>query len=359
MRILFGFAGGSGHVQPLLPLARAAAARGHAVAFTGRPGGLPDGFEGFPAGTDAPNERRPLLALDREREAREFRDGFGGWIARERAATTREVAARWRADLVVCDDADFGSMIAAESLGLPHASVVVLAAGTFGRPPGLAAVLDETRSVYGLPADPSLAMLDRHLVISPAPPAFRPAAQLMRPFPPVPPAPTSPPTVYFTLGTIFNTESGDLFARLLAGFATLPVSLVVTVGPAIDPAELGPQPANVHVERYVPQASLLPRCSAVVAHAGSGTVLGALAHGLPMVLVPMGADQPDNADRCAELGVAVVLDAVAATPADAAAALRTVLDDPSYAAAAEALRREVAAMPDPAEVVARLETLRA
>jgi UDP-N-acetylglucosamine:LPS N-acetylglucosamine transferase len=327
------------------------------VAFTGRPGSLPDGFEAFPAGADDPGERRPLRRPDRAREEREFRDGFGGWIARERAATTRAAAERWRADAIVCDEADFGSMIAAESLGLPHASVVVLAAGTFGRPAGLAGLLDETRARYGLPADPGLAMLERHLVISPVPPTFRPAERLMRPMPLAPPAPTSPPTVYFTLGTIFNTESGDLFTRFLAGLRTLPIELVVTVGGALDPAELGPQPPNVRVERYVPQASLLPRCSAVVTHGGSGTVIGSLAHGLPLVVVPMGADQPANADRCAELGLGVVLDAVDATSADAAEALHTVLSTPSYAEGAAALRKEAEAMPAPGEAVELLESL--
>jgi UDP:flavonoid glycosyltransferase YjiC (YdhE family) len=360
MRFLFAFAGGGGHLQPLLPLARAAAGRGHDIAVTGRPGVLPKDFEGFPAGADEPQgERRPLARLDRDREEREFRDGFGGWIARERAATTKEVARRWRPDVIVCDEADFGSMIAAESLGIPHASVVVLAAGTFGRPDGLAGVLDETRAAHGLPADPSLAMLERHLVISPVPPSFRvrPGGAPMRPMPLVPPAPSTPPVVYFTLGTIFNTESGDLFARVLAGLRDLPVELVVTVGNGIDPDELGEQPPNVRVERYIPQAALLPRCSAVVSHAGSGTVLGALAHGLPMVLVPMGADQPANADRCAALGAGIVLDASDGTPADAAAALRAVLAEPSYRAAAGRLRAEIAAMPEPAEVVPLLEGL--
>ncbi|GAA4263473.1 glycosyltransferase [Dactylosporangium darangshiense] len=362
MRVLFAFAGGNGHLQPLLPLARAAAGRGHAVAVTGRPGVLPKDFEGFPAGTDPadPEAGRPALArLDRIREEREFRDGFGGWIARERATTTSEVARRWRPDVIVCDEADFGSMIAAESLGIPHASVVVLAAGTFGRPDGLAALLDEARAEHGLPADPTLAMLDRHLVISPAPPSFhaRTGTVPMRPMPPAELSPTTPRTVYFTLGTIFNTESGDLFTRVLAGVRDLPIDLVVTVGGGIDPRELGEQPPNVRVERYIPQATLLPRCSAVISHAGSGTVVGALSYGLPMVLLPMGADQPANADRCAELGVARVLDAVDTTPPDAAEALHAVLTGASFRAAAASLRAEIAAMPTPEEVLPRLEAL--
>ena len=116
------------------------------------------------------------------------------------------------------------------------------------------------------------------------------------------------PLVYFTLGTIFNLESGDLFERVLAGLSGLPVSVVVTVGREVDPKALGPQPGNVRVEQYVPQSLLLPRCDLVVSHAGSGSVVGALAHGLPMVLLPIGADQPLNAARCEALGVARVLD---------------------------------------------------
>src|SRR4051812_12910360 len=76
MRVLFAFAGGRGPLEPLLPLAHAVAARGHAVAVTGRPASLPKHFEPFPAGTDAPQsvtDRPPLVRLDRTREEREFR----------------------------------------------------------------------------------------------------------------------------------------------------------------------------------------------------------------------------------------------------------------------------------------------
>ena len=100
------------------------------------------------------------------------------------------------------------------------------------------------------------------------------------------------PTVYFTLATIFNMESGDLITRVLAGPRELSINVVVTVGRHIDPAEFGPQPANVHIERYIPQSAVLPLSTVVVSHGGSGSVIGALAHGLPMVLIPMGADQP-------------------------------------------------------------------
>jgi UDP:flavonoid glycosyltransferase YjiC (YdhE family) len=104
---------------------------------------------------------------------------------------------------------------------------------------------------------------------------------------------------------------------------------------------------------------LLPHCAAVVSHGGSGSVIGALTHGLPMVLLPMGADQPLNAARCADLGIARALDAVEATPETVRAAVATVLTDPSYRRAAERLRDEIAALPGPAHAVVLLERLAA
>ena len=85
--------------------------------------------------------------------------------------------------------------------------------------------------------------------------------------------------------------------------------MVVTVGNLNDPAALGNSRANVHVEQWLPLAPLLPRCAAVLCHAGTGTTLAALAAGLPLVLVPQGADQFDNAQACERAGAARVLDA--------------------------------------------------
>jgi UDP:flavonoid glycosyltransferase YjiC (YdhE family) len=94
---------------------------------------------------------------------------------------------------------------------------------------------------------------------------------------------------------------------LLAELTGEDIEVVVTVGELNDPAALGVQPANVHVERWFQLAALLPHCDAVVCHAGSGTTLAALAAGLPLVLVPQGADQFTNADACQRAGVARVL----------------------------------------------------
>lgn len=380
MRLLFAFAGGRGHLEPLLPLARASVARGHVVAFAGRPWMAPEvealGFPAFSAGSDVglTPTRRPLAALDVEREMRAVGPGFGERVARTRAADLIPLCAAWRPDLLVCEELDFGAMLVAERLGLPHATVLVTAAGSFVRPEFVAGPLDEVRAEHSLPPDPGLSMPQRYLVLSPFPASYRdPDAVLPdtahafrangpdvgsdEAFPPLAELAQAARIVYFTLGTVFPVESGDLFSRVLAGLRELEVHVVVTLGPALDPAELGPLPAHVHVRRYVPQARLLPHCDLVVSHGGSGSVLGALAHGLPMLLLPMGADQPLNAARCEALGVAQVLDAREATPHAVREAVEHVRANPAYRRAAERLKQEIAGLPDPAHAVSLLERL--
>jgi UDP:flavonoid glycosyltransferase YjiC (YdhE family) len=378
MRMLFTFTGGRGHAEPLVPIARAVEAAGHTVAFAGRPSVLPTvealGFTVFATerAREAPATRLPLREIDTKREEREFREGFADRIARDRAPRVLALCAEWKPDLVVSEETDFSGMVAAERLGLPYASVLVLAAGSFVRPAVVAEPLNALRAEHGLQPDSELAMLSRYLVLSPFPPSFRdpafPLPATAHSFrahtnsagtdgPPWLVRRHDVPIVYFTLGTVFNLESGDLFARVLAGLRELPINVIVTVGSEIDPGELDPVPGNVHVERYIPQSVVLPQCSAVVSHGGSGSVLGALAHGRPMVLLPMGADQPLNATRCEALGVGRVLDALRATPETVREAVSAVLSDPTYRASAEGIREEIAALPDSEHAVTLLERL--
>lgn len=160
------------------------------------------------------------------------------------------------------------------------------------------------------------------------------------------------PLVYVTLGTIFNEPA--LLRALLAALDG-EVSALVTTGRDVDPAALGPAPPRVRIERFVDQASVLPGCAAVVCHGGSGTTLGALAHGLPLVLVPQGADQFDNAARCARAGAALVVRPDELTPAGVRSALRRVLDEPAFTEAAQRLAREIAEMGTPEEVARVVE----
>ena len=111
------------------------------------------------------------------------------------------------------------------------------------------------------------------------------------------------------------------------------------------------------VERFVSQTAVLPHCDAVVSHAGSGTVLGALGLGLPLVCVPQMADQFRNSAAVAKAGAGVVLRPGEAGPEPLAAAVQAVLGANGYRRAAAALAAEIAAMPAPAEVVPRLAAL--
>ena len=389
MRILFTFTGGSGHFLPALPIARAAAARGHEVLFSGQEAMLgavrAAGFSYLPSGGNTladPTARGPLVPVDRAHEEQATRDTFAGRTAHERTSGLLGVAARWRPEIIVRDEVDFGAAVAAERLGLPHAAFVVLAAGGFLRSDLIADPLDVLRAEHGLPADPGLTMLHRHLTLVPVPPRYRhpddplPAtARHIQP-PVLDPRCTAGqddeatsgvlawlaetpgrPTAYITLGTIFHQESGDLFPRVVAAVAGLDASVVVTVGREIDPSELGAQPPNVHVTRFVPQCALLPHCDVVVCHAGSGSVIGALARGVPLVLLPLGADQPLNADRCDALGVARVLDPISSGHDEIGGAVLDVLVDSRFRTAAERIRDETASLPTAEHAVALIEAL--
>lgn len=167
--------------------------------------------------------------------------------------------------------------------------------------------------------------------------------------------PLPPPVVYATLGTAHGAPT--LLAAILAGMREVAGTLVLTVGGAVDQAALGPQPPHLHVERYVPQSLLFPRCDLVVAHGGSGTLVAALEHGLPLVLIPLMADQPENAARAAALGLGRVVGPDERTPEAISAAVRAVLADPAYRASARHVREELASLPGPEYAVALLERL--
>jgi MGT family glycosyltransferase len=149
----------------------------------------------------------------------------------------------------------------------------------------------------------------------------------------------------------------ELCRRILNGLQQLPVDVVITVGQDIDPASLGPQPEHIRVERYIPQDEVLPRCDLVVSHGGSGSVMGALAHGLPSVLMPLGADQTYNIRRCVELGVGLELEPVTVTPDEIRVTVEDMLADDRYRRAAERMRDEINAMPGPEATVPLLEAL--
>jgi MGT family glycosyltransferase len=163
--------------------------------------------------------------------------------------------------------------------------------------------------------------------------------------------------VYLTFGTA-APQMGffpDLYRAAIDALAPLPIQLLVTVGRDRDPADLGPTPANVQVERWLPQADVLRYASAMVCHGGSGTVRGALAQGVPLVILPMFADQPDNAARVHELGAGLAVASGYAGIDGLAGAVGTVLSDDRYATRAALVAGDIRSLPP---VDAAVEVLR-
>lgn len=164
----------------------------------------------------------------------------------------------------------------------------------------------------------------------------------------------SAPLVLVSLST---SEQGQapLLQRIVDAVAALPVQVIVTTGPSLNPGTVHAG-ANTQVFSYVPHAELLPSCSLVITHAGLGTTLTALANGVPMVCVPMGRDQFFNAEMVQALGAGRMLMPEADGNTIAAATL-AVLDDAEFRAAARRMALTIADCPGATGAVAALEGL--
>ena len=133
--------------------------------------------------------------------------------------------------------------------------------------------------------------------------------------------------------------------------------MLVAAGPAVDVAQLGDVPGNVLVERWVPQARLMPHIDLLVHHGGSGTTLGALSTGVPQLVLPRGADQFVNAAAVHDSGAGARLLPDEADASAIGAAARGLLADDRTRQVAGRISAEIAAMPAPEELAGRLPEL--
>jgi hypothetical protein len=366
---------------PFIPLGRALADRGREVVVASganlRSRVVDNGLEFFEAGLSA-WDGVGAAGADAEVVAAPPGDRiafpaamFGVVHPTAKLPALRELADSRPPDLIVHAPVDLAGPLLAAELGVPSVCY------GFGQPfdpnvvSAMAARIRPLWEAADLAPDPDGGIY-RGLYLDPRPPGLQggedvPAAggiQPIRPEIPGDPAATLPdwagqlgerPVVYVSLGTapLFNQPAK--FAPLLAGLAGEELDVVVTVSELNDPAALGDLPPNVHVERWLPLAPLLPRCDLVICHGGTGTTLAALAAGLPLVLVPQGADQFDNARACSRAGAAFVLapDQVSAgTVRDAA--LTALADGSTVREGARGLATEIAAMPSAEQVAAEL-----
>jgi MGT family glycosyltransferase len=164
--------------------------------------------------------------------------------------------------------------------------------------------------------------------------------------------PTGRPLVLVGLSSTVMRQEG-LLQRAADALGQLQVRGLVTTGPAVDPAVIVARP-NVTVTRWVRHADVLPHCSAVITHGGHGTVMKALIAGVPLVVVPLGRDQPDNAARVVYAGAGVRLRKKASVSALRATVAR-VIEEARYCAAAGRMASLLAAERDDNLVVDELE----
>jgi UDP:flavonoid glycosyltransferase YjiC (YdhE family) len=419
-RFLFAATPAAGHVNPGLPIIRALTDAGHQVLLTTAPdfaaaaGAAGARFVPLPpdASIDAStlDDRYPARA--KLTGARLIRHDLVHFFTAPAAAQARHVLGlldREPADVLVGDTGFVGGGLIAERSGIPlgvYGITVFPYASRDVAPFGMALppradLLGRVRNrVLGellrrFIAGPSVAAMDRQRQLVGLPPAGRtvldwtertklylqlsppgfdyprsdlPAVvhSIGMPEPPVPAGWTPPPwwaeltgrrVVFVTQGTV-ATDPDQLLRPALAGLADLDVLVVaVTGGP--DPVGLGPLPANARVAPYLPYGPVLSRAAVAVTNGGFGGVQLALAHGLPLVVAGKTEDKAEVAARVAWTGIGLDLRTQRPSPGALRAAVRQVLDSPSYAARARELAARAPAAEAPGRAAELLETLAA
>jgi UDP:flavonoid glycosyltransferase YjiC (YdhE family) len=378
VRILITTRGSSGHVLPLAPFGHACLRAGHEVLVAAQHqhqanverAGLPFA----PVGDPPEHEWKPLLGefgqlsieAANERMIGEF---FARIDTRAALPGLLAIVEGWQPDVIVRESWEFASILVAELYGIPLVRVGLgLAAVEEASIRVAATALAEQRAAMGLALDPAGDRLrdTPYFTMVPAPledPAV-PAPACVHRFAhgaPAGPRATPPladwwptgdgdPLVYLTFGSVAAGRHLPYFPAVyrsaIAALAPLRARILVTIGNDRELDELGPLPANVHAERWVAQDAVAPHAAAIVCHGGYGSTLGALRHGVPLVVLPLFSfDQWINAGAVARAGAGVALDAElhtrrvtdlpsAATLDALAPAVERVLTHPSYRRAA-------------------------
>lgn len=136
----------------------------------------------------------------------------------------------------------------------------------------------------------------------------------------------------WVLVTISSQEQNDtpLAEEALSALSNLDVRVALTIGPGHNISEIGFVPSNAKINHYIPHSRVLKNSVLMISHAGHGSVMKAMWHGVPMVLVPWGRDQPGVAARAERLGLAVVVDRNMLSNESLLNAINTVQNDKSF-----------------------------
>jgi len=358
------------HIFPMLPLARALRARGDDTAFAG-----PASLGAVLAAEDVQTiTAGPEMFPDMVKEviSRTGVEPGAGAIDVETEAETLaaaridlayedvlEAAHEWQPDLIVGDAYDYLGPMVASALNVPFGTVTI---GQDLRPEQKAAARNKTIVRY---LERGLAERRPVFVADICPPALQVDGwQQPEGWLPIRPeahhAPDAPalvrssrgagrrPRVLLTFGTCLSDPW--LLNPLATEITKLDVDLSVTLGPIARAEDFEVDSEHVRFEPFRPPAELLGDVDAVVCHAGAGTTYAALSAGIPLVVMPQGADQFAVADRAFATGAALCLLPGETSPHHIRAALTLILTEPAARDNAATVADQIAAMPTAAEV---------
>ncbi len=376
--MLFAAHGAYGHVMPLFGVARSLVDNGHdVVVATSRafcPVVASEGLQPHPAGMDD----AALVAEARERWPDTAALPAAAWTPRmfceiaapAMAADLGPLLDRWRPDVVVREEGEHGSPVASAARGVPWVTHgwgsplqdegALVEHGRLVSPMWERAGLDAPAGagLYGGaifdPCPPSLyvqapALIRRHGVR----PTARP--EMVEPGPA---RSAGRRHAYVGFGTVpLFRDDPQLTRAAVEALLAEGFEVTVTTGDG-DLARTieGAHPTRVHVERWADLPKLLENCAVAVCHGGAGTVLSALAAGVPLVLLPRGApSQQRMSAACEKRGVGRAVVWNGANGDDVRAAVTEVTSDERFAVAAASVARELAGMPDPSIASAVLD----
>ena len=382
MRVLFTSTSGQGHFQPLVPLIHSFMERGDDVLVVAPEKlvetlallDIPNRVGGQPSEADS-NRVWSLFPTLSRLDASELveKEWFAGLCLDAMSPTVDHVASEWRPDLVVRETCEYAGALAADRASIPFVQVGVSTAGAEAnvlnemvRSQLNARQADVTDRIF---RSPYLTKFPPSLDPSPYPTTIRYRDfddRITQPLPDWWPR-RDGPLIYVTMGT--QVTASDLGVKLLRlildTIQGIDARVLVTTGPSTSPGELGEVASNVHVESWVDQSDVMSEVSLVICHGGSGTSFGALSAGVPLVFLPVFADQPTNARLIQGAGAGMVIgdgslsaDKNLLTLTEDASALgravRDLLRDPSYRESAQRLSREIHAADSPRSLAARL-----
>lgn len=380
MRLLIACAPGYGHIFPNIALARLAIRDGHDVKLaTGRQfqatveaAGVPF----YPAGPDWRVNPQEAFTM--------FWQGSPPIFASD----LLKLFESWQPDVIVRDHVEFGSWFAAEKVGIPFATLPQgLPASPLKLPENLIDMLNQIRQSMALPPISSPTEAHQYLFLE----LFPPSWVRRRDYEPdtlhyIPPLLYTPdhdwqepdwfnadgdrPFILCTMGTVFN-HNHDLIKRFIDALSSVDAEIIITASNNFNSDESVSIPDHIHLEPFVPLSRIMSRCRLVICHGGLGTVMSAISHNVPLVTIPVGANQPTVSWHCEQSGVAVQV--LGDTPRQSAFgmaadldtitadairdATHTVLDNGRFVEQTRKLRKELYDAGDETRVIQLLNTL--